>query len=191
MTELPDLELMARVSAGDSEAFEILVIRHQNRVIGTIAKMLGSVEEAEDLAQQVFVRVWRSAPRWKATAQFTTWLLTITRNLVFNEIRRRGRAHFVSMDEENEFGAREMADEKVMTPAEAADLAELQSKIDEAIQSLPEQARMAVILRRYEEMSYEEIAEVLGATVPAVKSMLFRARAELRVRLASHLNESA
>jgi RNA polymerase sigma factor, sigma-70 family len=189
MKELPDLELMSRVSAGDSEAFEVLVMRHQNRVVGTIAKMLGSPEEAEDLAQQVFVRVWKSAARWKATAQFTTWLLTITRNLVFNEIRRRGRARLVSIDEENEHGPREMPDDRIMTPSEEIDVAELQAKIDEAIQALPEQARMAVILRRYEEMPYEEIAVVLDTTVPAVKSMLFRARTELRARLAGYLKE--
>lgn len=189
MKELPDLELMSRVSAGDSEAFEVLVMRHQNRVVGTIAKMLGSPEEAEDLAQQVFVRVWKSAARWKATAQFTTWLLTITRNLVFNEIRRRGRARLVSIDEENEHGPREMPDDRIMTPSEEIDVAELQAKIDEAIQALPEQARMAVILRRYEEMPYEEIAVVLDTTVPAVKSMLFRARTEWRARLAGYLKE--
>lgn len=191
MTELPDLDLMARVRGGDAQAFEVLVERHQNRVVGTIAKMLGSIDDAEDLAQQVFVRVWRSAPRWKAKAQFTTWLMTITRNLVFNEVRRRSRAKFVSIDEENEVGPRDLPDEQGMTPKDEVGLAELQDKIDEAIQMLPEQARMALILRRYDEMPYEEIAEVIGTTVPAVKSMLFRARTELRQRLAAYLDESS
>lgn len=189
--ELSDLELMARVRTGDSGAFETLVERHQARVVGTIARMLGSADEAEDLAQQVFIRVWKSAPRWEARAQFTTWLLTITRNLVFNEVRRRSRARLVSMDEEGESGPREMLDERVSSPDEEARVSELQEKIDEAIRSLPEQARMALILRRYEELSYEEIAKVLDSTVPAVKSMLFRARSELRERLSAYLDESA
>ncbi|MGH8047718.1 MAG: RNA polymerase sigma factor, partial [Chthoniobacterales bacterium] len=80
---------MMRVRGGDAGAFATLVERHQHRVIGTIARMLGSPDEAEDLAQQVFVRVWKSAARWEPSAKFTTWLLTITRNLVFNEVRRR------------------------------------------------------------------------------------------------------
>jgi RNA polymerase sigma-70 factor (ECF subfamily) len=183
--ETDDLELMARVRGGDTDAFAMLVGRHQHRVIGTIARMLGSTDDAEDLAQQVFVRVWRSAPRWEANARFTTWLLTITRNLVFNEVRRRSRSRTVPLDEPGEFGSpREYPDLATNTPEDDLRVAELQQAIDQAIQSLPEQPRMALILRRYEEMPYEEIAAVLGTTVPAVKSMLFRARSELRERLA-------
>jgi RNA polymerase sigma-70 factor, ECF subfamily len=139
----------------------------------------------------VFVRVWKSAGRWEPSAKFSTWLLTITRNLVFNEVRRRGRARFVPLDaEDDDHAPREFADESVATPADALKVAELQRAIDAAIQSLAEQPRMALILRRYEDLSYEEIAEVLGVTVSAVKSMLFRARAELRTRLAAFVEES-
>jgi RNA polymerase sigma-70 factor (ECF subfamily) len=185
--EADDLELMARVRDGDAEAFSVLVARHQHRVVGTVAKMLGSPDEAEDLAQQVFVRVWKSAPRWQPNAKFTTWLLTITRNLVFNETRRRGRARTVPLEEPGEHGPRDYADTSALSPEEALHTTELQAAIDAAIASLPEQARMAIILRRYEDMPYEEIAAVLGTTVPAVKSLLFRARAELRERLAKWL----
>ena len=86
-----DLRLMGRVKLGDEEAFRELVEIHQHRVIGVIARMLNDDTEAEDVAQQVFVRVWNSAPRWEPTAKFTTWLYTILRNLVFNESRRRIR----------------------------------------------------------------------------------------------------
>ncbi|HEY8900778.1 MAG TPA: sigma-70 family RNA polymerase sigma factor [Chthoniobacterales bacterium] len=193
MAELPtepdDLELMARVRGGDAEAFTTLVERHQRRVVGTVVRMLGSPDEAEDLAQMVFVRVWKSAARWEPSAKFTTWLMTITRNLVFNEVRRRGRARLVPLEEPDDQPPREYADPSVTTPAESIAEAELQAAIDTAIQSLAEQPRMALILRRYEEMPYEEIAVVLGVTVPAVKSMLFRARAELRLKLASYLSE--
>lgn len=194
MAEFPgepdDLELMARVRDGDAGAFTALVERHQHWVIGVVAKMLGSPNEAEDLAQMVFVRVWKSASRWEPTAKFTTWLLTITRNLVFNEVRRRGRARTVPLEEPDDRPPREFADHRVVSPAAALVDAELQEAIDAAIQSLGEQPRMALILRRYEEMSYEDIATVLGVTVPAVKSMLFRARTELRGRLAAYLDKS-
>ncbi len=195
MAEFPsepdDLDLMLRVRGGDAEAFTALVERHQRRVIGTIVRMLGSPDEAEDLAQMVFVRVWKSAARWEPSAKFTTWLMTITRNLVFNEVRRRGRARTVPLEEaEDDHAPREYADHGVTSPAESLITAELQAAIDAAIQTLGEQPRLALILRRYEEMPYEEIAAVLGVTVPAVKSMLFRARTELRNRLAVYLEES-
>src|ERR671932_682558 len=89
--ELSDVELMARVAQRDTAAFECLVERHQALVIGTVGRMLGNNSDVEDLAQQVFVRVWKSAPRYRPKAKFTTWLLTITRTLVFNEARRRKR----------------------------------------------------------------------------------------------------
>src|SRR5437764_2867634 len=86
-----DVRLMRLMSAGDTQAFEELIERHQSLVIGTVARMLGSNSEVEDIAQQVFVRVWKSAGRYVARAKFTTWLLKITRNLVFNELRRSKR----------------------------------------------------------------------------------------------------
>jgi len=189
-SELEDLELMARVRGGDAEAFTVLVERHQHRVVGTVAKMLGSPNDAEDLAQQVFVRVWKSAPRWEPNAKFTTWLLTITRNLVFNEVRRKNRARLVPLEEPDDRAPREFADHAVVSPDDALAASELERAINVAIQSLAEQPRMALVLRRYEEMSYEEIAVVLGTTVPAVKSMLFRARNELRERLSGWLENS-
>ncbi len=189
--ENDDLDLMRRVQAGDTGAFTELVERHQSRVIGTITRMLGGFEGAEDLAQVVFVRVWRNAARWEPSAKFTTWLLTITRNLVFNEARRRGRARTVPLEDDEEGRPpREFADDSISTPAETMATAELQAAIDAAIQSLSEQPRMALVLRRYEDMPYEDIAVVLGVTVPAVKSMLFRARTELRSRLSAYLEES-
>lgn len=187
---LDDIELMTRVREGDAEAFAMIVERHQHRVVGTIAKMLGSITEAEDVAQQVFLRVWRSAPRWKPTAKFTTWLLTITRNLVFNEVRRQKRSRTSSLDEESEQNMPEREDVSVISPAQELANRELEQVIDAAIAELGEQSRMALILRRYEELPYEEIAEILGTTVPAVKSLLFRARTELRARLSAYLNES-
>jgi RNA polymerase sigma-70 factor (ECF subfamily) len=180
-TPEPEIEWMARIRDGDMEAFRLLVETHQSRVINTISKLLGSDAEAEDLAQQVFIRVWRSAARYQPTAKFTTWLFRITRNLVFNELRRR--KHFADQGEDSP----EPAERAEREPDRVLLEDELQKAIQTAIQELPEAQRMAIVLRRYEEMPYEEIARVMGTTIPAVKSILFRARAELRERLAKYL----
>jgi len=179
---------MAKVSEGDTGAFEELVERHQRSVIGTVAKMLGNASEAEDIAQQVFVRVWKSAGRYEAQAKFTTWLFTITRNLVFNEVRRRRRKPTVSVDEREELTHRTVEDSKAVPPDDGILQVELEDAIDRAIKSLPEKQRLAVVLRRYEEMPYDEIAVALSMSVPAVKSLLFRARSQLRESLQRYLD---
>jgi RNA polymerase sigma-70 factor (family 1) len=183
-----DVRLMALVSDGDSAAFEELVERHQRLVIGTVSRMLGNHSDAEDIAQQVFVRVWKSAKRYVPRAKFTTWLLKITRNLVFNELRRRSRHAQVSLQSETEEEERPIRDEHAISPDASMLEQELQKAIDSAIARLPETQRMAVILRRYEELSYEEIAETLDQSVSAVKSLLFRARTELRESLQKYLS---
>jgi RNA polymerase sigma-70 factor (ECF subfamily) len=184
-----DIALMLAVKAGDERAFESLVERHQFRIVGTIAKMLGGESDAEDLAQQVFIRVWQSAPRYHPSAKFTTWLLTITRNLVFNEMRRRQRARLVPLDPgDADRPPVEHADSSVRSAPEEIAEAEIQEAVSRAIASLPETQRMAVVLRRFENMPYEEIAKVLKTTVPSVKSLLFRARHDLRDRLKSFLD---
>lgn len=183
-----DLALMRRIGQGDHAAFAELVEIHQHAVVGTVTKMLGNATEAEDVAQQVFVRVWRSAIRYQPSAKFTTWLFTITRNLVFNEIRRRQRKPAVSLDEREEQQAGSVATDGEMKPDESALLAELETAVDTAIQRLPEKQRMAVILRRYQEMAYEDIGEILGLSLPAVKSLLFRARTQLREDLQKYLD---
>jgi RNA polymerase sigma-70 factor (ECF subfamily) len=184
-----DVRLMALIGRGDTVAFEQLIERHQVLVAGTVARMLGSNSDVDDIAQQVFIRVWKSASRYVPRAKFTTWLLKITRNLVFNELRRSKRhAHLpIQLDPETE----ELPVKDAVNQAPDASLleTELQQKIEEAILSLPESQRMALILRRYEDLSYEQIAEILDLSVPAVKSLLFRARTELRVRLRSYLEK--
>lgn len=183
-----DVRLMQLVSGGDTAAFEALVERHQRLVIGTVAKMLGNHSDAEDIAQQVFVRVWKSAKRYVPRAKFTTWLLKITRNLVFNEMRRQKRHAHLPLQVEGEEEERPIKDEHAASPDASLLERELQGAIEAAITRLPESQRMAVVLRRYEELSYEEIAEVLDQSVPAVKSLLFRARTELRASLSRYLS---
>jgi len=157
-------------------------------VAGTVARMLGSSSDVEDIAQQVFIRVWKSARRYVPRAKFTTWLLKITRNLVFNEMRRTKRRPHVSLQSEPGAEDPPLKDEMNLAPDASLLESELQQAIEEAIQRLPETQRMALVLRRYQQLSYEQIAEVLDLSVPAVKSVLFRARTELRSRLSKYLD---
>ncbi len=184
------VQLMLRVKDGDIRAFEKLVEMHQNIVIGTATRMLGNAEDAHDIAQQTFLRIWKSAPRYEPTAKFTTWLFTITRNLVFNETRRRSRRKEVSIEHDSEDDTpRQFADHAAPGPDQLAQQEELETALDNAIAALPEKQRLAVILRRHQELPYEQICEILKMSLPAVKSLLFRARTELRKQLASYLGE--
>ena len=184
-----NVRLMIEVRGGDMKAFERLVELNQRTVIGTVARMLNNLDDAHDIAQEVFVRVWRSAERYEPSAKFTTWLFTITRNLVFNEMRRRSRKREVSLEEQAEDHHRDHAAPERHNPDSAAQQTELELAIDRAIQSLPDKQRLAVSLRRYEDMPYEEICEILGMSLSAVKSLLFRARNELKEKLAGYLDE--
>ena len=182
-----DVLLMRLVAGGDTSAFEQLIERHQALVAGTVARMLGRNSDVEDIAQQVFIRVWKSAGRYVARAKFTTWLLKITRNLVFNEMRRAKRHPHLPVQIEPDAEEMPLKDEATATPDATLLQAELQAEIEKAIMLLPDTQRMALVLRRYEELSYEDIADVLDLSVPAVKSLLFRARTELRERLKDYL----
>jgi RNA polymerase sigma-70 factor (ECF subfamily) len=183
-----DFALMKRIACGDEFAFRALLERHQDSVVGTVAKMLGNPSDAEDIAQQVFLRVWQHAKSYRPDAKFTTYLFTITRNLVFNETRRRSRKKEIPLDTGDSSGNHEPGDDPHRQPDASLLEAELRIAVDQAITSLPETQRLAVILRRYENLSYEEIAVVLDLSVSAVKSQLFRARSSLREALAGYLN---
>ena len=183
-----DVALMLRVRDGDTDAFRELIERHQRAVINTIHRAIGDAWEAEDLAQRVFVQVYRSANRYQPTAKFTTWLFTITRNTILNEHRRRSRHRSESLEalqepREPDGAGWQAEDTSARDPAQEAVERELQEKIREAIQELPEAQRTAVILCRYEGLAYEEIAKVLGCSVSATKSLLHRARLTLKEKL--------
>lgn len=177
--------LMRRARNDDEAAFRELVEATEDRVFGTIAKMLGGVQGAEDLAQKVYVRIWQARGRYQQTAKFSTWMFSIVRRLVLNERRGRARRGAVFYQPAADEPVREASGG--VSPVAEASAGELALAIDAALAGLPEEQRTAMILRRYEEMSYEDIAAVLGTTVPAVKSLLFRARETLRVKLAAWL----
>lgn len=177
--------LMLRVRGNDEAAFRELVEATEDRVYGTIAKMLGGIEGAEDLAQRVYLRIWQARGRYEPTAKFSTWMFSIMRRLVLNERRGRARRGAIFYSPASEEPVRESS--SGVSPASEASAGELAAAIDAALGDLPEEQRTAMILRRYDEMPYEDIATVLETTVPAVKSLLFRARETLRVRLVAWL----
>lgn len=185
-----DVALMALIATGDHEAFAELVARHQNAVVGTVSKMMNGSPDAEDIAQQVFLRLWKSAKRYQPTAKFTTYMFTITRNLVFNATRKKSIRKESSIEEQAEDWNQQIENpHENERPDNELLQKELREAVDRAIASLPEKQRMAVILRRYEQMPYEEIAVILGLSVSAVKSQLFRARTQLRDELDRFLAE--
>jgi len=192
VTEIPpeseeaDEQLMMRIALGDTMAFRLLVERHQGLVVATVARMIG-MSDAEDIAQQVFLNVWKSAPRWRPEARFTTWLLTIAKRLVFNESRRRGRARLIPQSRDPDEDLPDYSDGS-LGPDQQVLERELHEAIKQALSFLPEKERLAVILRRYENMPYEEIATILSLSLPAVKSLLFRARNRLKEKLAPYLD---
>lgn len=180
-----DAELMLRVREGDTDSFALLLERHRAPVIHFLYRMVPNQAIAEELAQEVFLRVYRSRATYEPTARFTTWLFRITTHLALNWIRdRRGERSQESLDEEVFDGVgRQVADG---TPTVEQKLV-YQTKLTEvrmAIEGLPDKQRAAVLMHKYEEMDYAQIAGVLHCSESAVKSLLFRAYETLRGRLA-------
>lgn len=186
-----DTAWMRRIQAGDTEAFRALIEEYKGRVAATVARMTGAGVDPEELAHEVFVRVWKSAHRYEPSARLSTWLFTIARNLVLNEFRYKARHPAFSRDamlSDGHADAEGPPAAASLQPDAALQQAELHAAIDRALQRLPENQRTAIILRRYEDVSYEEIATILEVSVSSVKSLLFRARATLREALAEHLD---
>jgi RNA polymerase sigma-70 factor (ECF subfamily) len=187
----PDASLMLRVKGGDTEAFAELVDKYKQPVMNLVFRLLRDAAEAEDLAQNVFVQVHKSTHRYEVSARFSTWLFTIARNLCLNEIRRRSRHPADSLDasysDSEEQPARQFEDRKAFSAPDALLRRELEQKIEQALAELPENQRMAVLLCRQEELSYEEIAKVLGCSLSATKSLIHRGRETLKQRLKPYL----
>src|SRR6266404_1413865 len=174
----PDAALMLRVKQGDMGAFTELVDKYKQPVLNLFYRMLRDATEAEDLAQNVFVQIHSSEHRYQVASKFSTWLFTIARNLCLNEIRRRTRHPADSMDvphpEQQDQPWHEFQDTKTFSPPEQLLQGELEEKIQAALTELPENQRLAILLCRQEELSYEEIAEVLGCSLSATKSLIHR-----------------
>lgn len=187
----PDAALMLRVKRGDRAAFAELAEKYQQPLFNFVFRTLRDEIETEDVAQNTFLQVWKSRARYQHTAKFSTWLLTIARNLCLNEIRRRSRHPAESLEEPHtEHGdqpVRQYEDKKISLPTETALHGELAQKIEQALAELPENQRTAIWLCRQDELSYEEIAEVLGCSLSATKSLIFRGREVLKEKLKPYL----
>jgi len=157
--------------------------------------MLRDATESEDLAQNVFVQVHRSAHRYQVASKFSTWLFTIARNLCLNEIRRRSRHPADSMDvphpEQEDHPWHQFEDTKTFSPPEKLLHGELEEKIQEAMTELPENQRIAILLCRQDDLSYEDIAKTLGCSLSATKSLIHRGRETLKQKLKPYLRTGA
>jgi RNA polymerase sigma-70 factor, ECF subfamily len=183
-----DVELMLQVKAGDDESFNLLLQKYRTPLINFLFRMVRDQATAEDLAQEVFLRVYRARKQYSPSAKFTTWMFRIATNLALNSVRdNRHRQMDLSIDapvEEDEapiqLPTREMRIDEHMIERDRSEF-----------QALPEKQRVAVLLHKYEEMDYAEIAKILDCSESALKSLLFRAYETLRVQLAPLVGNQA
>ncbi len=190
----PDVRLMLEVRNDSAAAFEELMLRYQNRLVTVLEHLTGRREQAEDLAQDVFLRVYRARKSYVPGSKFSTWLYTIANNVALNAKRSRSRRKEVNVGnveaEDNEANPIEqmaLAASSFM-PTRAADKAEIRDVVRQAIGTLNERQRMAVLLNKFEDMSYDDIAEAMQLSPKAVKSLLSRARSNLRQCLEPYLD---
>ncbi len=183
---IDDDTLMQRIATGDEEAFRLLVARWEQPVLGFLVHMLSSVDEAQDLAQDTFLKVFDQARRYRPEGRFRSWLLRIAGNQARSALRRRKVLRWVNFDLRSHDLATPDDD-----PARHLERQETTLRVQRAVAALPERQRQAVVLKRFQGCSYKEIAEILDTTVPAVESLLQRAAAALRLSLAQDLDPAA
>jgi len=189
----PDVRLMLAVRDGNAEAFNELMQRYQNRLITVLEHLIGNRETAEDLAQDVFLRVYRARQRYVPGAKFSTWLYTIANRTALNALRSKSRRPEVNLNANasGPMGANPL-DQMALAasgfmPARRMDKEELHEVVRTAMQNLNERQRMAVLLNKFEDMSYADIATTMELTPEAVKSLLTRARVNLRQALEPYM----
>ncbi|MGH9513990.1 MAG: RNA polymerase sigma factor [Terriglobales bacterium] len=189
--ELTDADLMLQVKAGDDSAFEYLVHKYRRAMVSFMFRMAHNSAAAEDLAQEVFLRVYRSRQSYEASAKFTTWLYRIATNLAVNharDTRHQRPENTVSLDEKDEDTGQSLdLPDKSLTVEQAIVQRERMAAIRERVQALPERQRIAVLMHKYQQMDYKQISEVLKLSESATKSLLFRAYETLRGQLKEFL----
>jgi RNA polymerase sigma-70 factor (ECF subfamily) len=188
----PDVRLMLQVRDDVPGAFEELVEAYQHRLVAVMHHLVGNAEEAEDLAQEVFLRVYRARQRYRPRSKFSTWLFTIANNLALNALRARQRKPVVPLDarDSGPLGPRpaeQLVADRGGAPSQRLQQQELAAVVRQALDGLNERQRMAVLLNKFEDMNYAEIAEVMGLTTKAIKSLLNRARTNLRAALQQYI----
>ena len=189
----PDVRLMVQVRGDIVGAFETLVERYQNRLVGILFHLVGNREEAEDLCQEVFLRIYKARKGYRPRAKFSTWLFTIANNLALNHLRSKGRNPSIPLGGSSPTNSEAVASVAQQlagregTPSAQMRQAELADLVREALTVLNEDQKLAVLLNKFEEMSYAEIADVMGRSPAAIKSLLARARTQLREQLEPYL----
>ena len=192
-----DVSLMLEFQKGDISSFEKLLQKHKESIVNIIYQFIGERDEAEDLAVEVFLRVYRAAKKYQAKAKFTTWLYKITTNLCLNEIRKKAKLQTISLSrpisagEEKEEELIEKIADAAPSPQQILEKKERNALIRKAIDSLPAKQRMATILQIYEGLSYKEISRILGCSVKSVERRLYWARTNLKERLSSYLTRES
>ncbi len=184
-----DLVLMELTKQGDAKAFNRLMEKYEKTVLNLVYRFTGDREAAPDLAQEVFLRIYRSAGRFEAKAKFFTYLYRVTLNLCRNAREKSKRRRYTSLDTplgDEDSGPREIQDPKGSAEDEVS-RKELAAAVREAVMSLPDEQREVVVLQRYHGLQYDEMAEVLGVSVSAVKSRLHRAKLNLKKKLAPYV----
>jgi RNA polymerase sigma-70 factor (ECF subfamily) len=179
-------DLVARVAEGDEFSFRILVNRHQASILNLTYRFMGDRVKAEDLAQETFLQVWRAAKNYQRKSKFTTWLYRICTNLCLNEIQSLRRKRWLLFSQnapESHSVESEILLDESPNPEDLLLARERSRQIADALQTLPENQRIALILRRYDDLSYEEISRVLDCSVSAVESLLVRAKRTLQQNL--------
>jgi RNA polymerase sigma-70 factor, ECF subfamily len=188
----PDVRLMVQVRGDIAGAFETLVERYQNRLVGILFHLVGNREEAEDLCQEVFLRIYKARKGYRPRAKFSTWLFTIANNLALNHLRSKGRNPSVPIgspvtNSEAVASVAQQLSSREGTPSAQMRQTELADLVRDALSVLNEDQKLAVLLNKFEEMSYAEIGDVMGRSSAAVKSLLARARNQLREQLEPYL----
>jgi RNA polymerase sigma-70 factor (ECF subfamily) len=189
----PDVRLMLEVRAGNAAAFEELMLRYQNRLVTVLEHLVGKRGQAEDLAQEVFLRVYRARQTYVPGAKFSTWLFTIANNVAANASRSRSRRREVQVaptdhDDDQPATIDELAlAASGLMPGRQLDKAELREVVQAALATLSERQRLAVLLNKFEGMSYADIAATMEMSPQAIKSLLCRARENLRQVLEPYL----
>lgn len=189
----PDIRLMLQVRDDVAGSFEELVSRYQHRLVAVMNHLTGNADEAEDLAQEVFLRVYKARKKYHPRSKFSTWLFTIANNLALNAIRSRQRKPAVPLHtrDSGPLGARpaeQLVHDPRTGPQQKLQNTELAQRIRDALDGLNERQRVAVVLNKFEDMGYAEIAEVMNLTTKAVKSLLSRARMNLRAALSGYIH---
>jgi RNA polymerase sigma-70 factor (ECF subfamily) len=191
----PEVQLMLRVKNGDDDAFATLVRTYQDRLVSIFTNMVGDQESAEDLAQEVFLRVYRARNGYEPTAKFSTWVFRIANNLASNTRRTKGRRKEVQLRPADSGSVSQVAGEQMLPeksalmPTRQAARTELQQRVWDAMGELNERQRMAILLHRFEDMSYADIGAAMELSTEAVKSLLSRARENLRVALEPYVGK--